>query len=123
MDRQDPSAPVNVETVAHALQRFSFEHRKESENIRTPLPHYISDRMWPIIEDNEWCGEYARTDATTLLHPFEAGRILGLSENRFNKLVKEGHGPPCITLPNGDVRYDPGDIWIWVRSIKNTPQS
>jgi len=53
----------------------------------------------------------------TLLTQDEAADILKLSARQVLRLAGKGQ-LPSIRLPNGEVRFDPGDLRRWVETCK-----
>jgi excisionase family DNA binding protein len=52
-----------------------------------------------------------------LLTDSEASELLRLTPRQVAKLARRGD-LPSITLPGGEVRFDPDDIRAWVDSLK-----
>ncbi len=51
-----------------------------------------------------------------LVPPDEAALVLSLTTRRFNRLVQECEDLPRVTLPNGDVRFDPEELLKWAKA-------
>ena len=52
-------------------------------------------------------------DAPLLIDAIEAGRLLDMLPARVARMAKRGD-LPCVTLPDGELRYRMDDLRAWV---------
>lgn len=57
-----------------------------------------------------------------LLHDFEAAGMVRMLRSRLCKLAKAGK-VPVVRLPDGELRFDQDDLWVWVDAHKASPSN
>ena len=55
-----------------------------------------------------------------LVDNVEAGRLLDMPRQRVKRLAKRGE-LPCVALPDGELRYLPSDLVVWVNQHRQLP--
>lgn len=62
-------------------------------------------------------GYYAGMNCTPLLDADDAARLLAVTIRRVKALVRRGE-IPHVTLPTGEVRFEPGELSRWLESCR-----
>lgn len=70
------------------------------------------------MKDESRCFNSEQTIEPILLTVRQAAKMLNLSERTLFTLTKTGK-IPVVKIGERGIRYDPADLWAWIKSAKN----